>query len=244
MRLVDELEQRGQRLFRHRGSLPTLLLLPVVLAAVADAGRSHWSHRADLVWEIACFLVALSGLAIRVAVSGTVAEGTSGRNTSQRADDLNTTGAYSLVRHPLYLANFLVGIGLALQPRIWYLPLFVALLSVLYYERVIIAEEAFLEKKFGERFRAWAEAVPIVVPGRSAYVPTLIPFSWRAAVRREFYGTCAIVLIFFLLDVAEDLVHDRRLVLDSFWTPLLVAAIVAFLVLRSLKHGTDILRRR
>jgi len=244
MRMVEHLEEWGTLFFKRRGSLPTLIMLPILLLSLADFRYPFGSHAADLAWEIACFLVAMVGLALRVVVSGTVPEGTSGRNTEQqRADQLNTTGIYSIVRHPLYVANFLIGLGVALQPRVWYVPVIMALVFGLYYERIIIAEEAFLERKFGEAFRAWADAVPIAIPKWRAYVPSRLPFSVRGAVRREFYGLCAIITVFFVLDVLEDLVQERRLTFDAFWTPLFLIAMVAFFVLRAVKHKTDWLRR-
>jgi protein-S-isoprenylcysteine O-methyltransferase Ste14 len=243
MRLVDHFEALGTQLFRRRGTLPTLIMVPVVLAALADFGYPRGSHAADLGWEVACFLVSLLGLALRVVVSGTVPEGTSGRNTKQRADELNTTGVYSVVRHPLYLANFIIGMGVSLQVRVWYLPVIVGLLTWLYYERVIVAEEAFLEKRFGDRFRTWANAVPIAIPRWRGYTPSQLPFSLPAAVRREFYGFCMLIVVFFMLDILEDLVQERRLKIDPFWTSLVVVAVVGFFVLRTLKHRTNLLRR-
>jgi hypothetical protein len=185
------------------------------------------------------------GLAIRVNVSGTAPEGTSGRNVDrQRAEELNTTGLYSVVRHPLYLGNFLMGLGIALQPRVWYVPVIAALAFALYYERIIIAEEAFLERRFGDAFRTWAAAVPTIVPSWERYAPARLPFSWRAALRREFYGLFALAGIFWILDVLEDAVQQRQLVLDPLWTTIFAITLVAFFVLRDLKHRTDVLRRR
>jgi protein-S-isoprenylcysteine O-methyltransferase Ste14 len=244
MRMIDHLEAIGAQLFKRRGSLPTLILLPVLLLALADFRYPHGSQAADRVWEIVCFLIALVGLAIRVAVSGTAPEGTSGRNVDrQRADELNTTGIYSVVRHPLYVGNFIMGLGIALQPRVWYVPVIAGLAFALYYERVIIAEEAFLERRFGDAFRAWANSVPIVIPNWRGYQPARLAFSWRAAVRREFYGLAALVAIFFMLDLLEDLVQGA-LALDPLWTTLFVIMVAAFFVLRELKHRTDVLRRR
>lgn len=241
--MVEHLEESGRLFFQRRGSLPTVILLPVLLLSLADFRYPYGSPVADLAWEIVCFLIAMAGLAIRVVVSGTVPEGTSGRNTEQRADELNTTGVYSLVRHPLYVANFLMGLGVALQPRVWYVPVIMALVFALYYERIVLAEEIYLERKFGQAFLAWAAAVPMFVPSFKRYVPSRLPFSLPAAVRREYYGFCAIVAIFFLLDLLEDLVQQRRLSLDAFWTPMFLLAVVAFFVLRALKHKTDLLRR-
>jgi protein-S-isoprenylcysteine O-methyltransferase Ste14 len=243
MRMVEHLEQLGTLFFRRRGSLPSLIMLPVLFLSLADYRNPLGSRAWDLTWEIICFLVALAGLALRVLVSGTVPEGTSGRNTEQRADELNTTGVYSIVRHPLYVGNFLIALGVAMQPRVWYVPVIAALVFALYYERIIVAEEAFLDRKFGAVFRTWASTVPIAIPKWRAYQPSKLPFSARAALRREFYGLCAIIAAFFLLDLLEDLLEYHRLRFDMFWTPLFLLALLGFFVLRSLKHKTEWLRR-
>ncbi len=41
MRMTEELEKAGAWLFKRRGSLPTLILLPGVLIALADF---HYPH--------------------------------------------------------------------------------------------------------------------------------------------------------------------------------------------------------
>ena len=54
--------------------------------------------------------VSLLGEAIRIFTVGYAPRNTSGRNTitGQIADELNVTGIYSQLRHPLYLGNFLM----------------------------------------------------------------------------------------------------------------------------------------
>jgi protein-S-isoprenylcysteine O-methyltransferase Ste14 len=243
MRLAHYLEQSGATLFRRRGSLPTLILLPVWLAAGADF-IARGARTPPLVWEVFTFAVAASGLAVRFWISATVPEGTSGRNTErQRADELNTTGLYSVVRHPLYVANFIIYVGIALQPGVWYLPVILALVVALYYERVVLVEEAYLDREFGDAFRRWAESVPTFIPKWSGYVTPRLPFSVRAALRREFYGITALIIVFFLLDFLEDRVTVPGLALDPVWAPLGIAAIVGFFVMRFLKKRTAVLRR-
>jgi protein-S-isoprenylcysteine O-methyltransferase Ste14 len=218
MRLADRLSATGDVLFRWRSWLP-LLLVPLFLASFPGLGYPGGSHRLDLVWELACFSVAALGIAGRLLTSGTAPRGTSGRNTrEQKAAALNTTGPYSVVRHPLYLGNYLIGLGLSLFTRTWFLPVIVSLAALLYYERIAAREEQFLESRFGDAFRGWAARVPAVLPRLSAWRPSALPFSWSRALDREFYAIGEVTVAFFFLDIMEDWAVHGELTLDPVWT--------------------------
>ena len=102
-------------------------------------------------WGLFCLAVALVGLGVRAFTVGCVPERTSGRNTKEGhvANRLNVAGMYSIVRHPLYLGNFIIWIGVAMYCAVWWLVAIVALLFCVYYERIIFAEEEFLRYRFG-----------------------------------------------------------------------------------------------
>ncbi len=162
--IAEELPTTGDTLFRWRSYMP-LVLVPLFLLSVADDRPTT-----TFAWEVFSFLVALSGLAARAFVIGTAPHGTSARGTRRpTADSLSTRGAYSIVRHPLYVANTLVALGCALLSGTWYLPLIVVLLSFIYHERIAAREEAFLQTTFGDHFRAWASEVPAMIPAFGRY---------------------------------------------------------------------------
>ena len=118
MALREEFERTGNWLFRWRSYLP-LLLVGLFLVALTNFRYPIGSYELDRNWKIICLLISFSGLALRMYVVGCVPRGTSGRNvTEQRAEVLNTTGIYSLVRHPLYLGNFLIWFGIILSVRL------------------------------------------------------------------------------------------------------------------------------
>ena len=111
----------------------------------------------DMRDEIIFLAVSLLGQLIRIFTVGFAPKNTSGRNTvnGQIADELNTTGIYSLIRHPLYLGNFFMWLGPVLFLRsVGFLIVFF-LLYWLYYERIMFAEEQFLRRKFGEVYDKW-----------------------------------------------------------------------------------------
>ncbi|HVP79408.1 MAG TPA: isoprenylcysteine carboxylmethyltransferase family protein [Thermodesulfobacteriota bacterium] len=183
------------------------------------------------------------GLSVRSLTVGCVPRGTSGRGTKKRrADFLNTTGMYSIVRHPLYLGNYLIALGASLFPRMWFLPIIVSLAFILHYERVILSEEEYLQSRFGERFRAWAARVPIIIPRFRNYEPPSLSFSWKAALRREFYCVFGIITIFFVLDIIGDSVVYGKIAFEPFWGSLFIVGLGFFLIVRTLKKRTNLLK--
>jgi protein-S-isoprenylcysteine O-methyltransferase Ste14 len=238
MTLLDHLSHSGDLLFRWRSYLP-LLLLPVFLLALVDsplaAAPGSWAR----VWQVLCLLLSLAGLAIRVLTIGTAPPGTSERSTTDpRASALSMTGAYSVVRHPLYLGNTLVALGLACFPAVWYLPVITVLASLVYHERIAAREERFLEERFGDDFRRWADRVPAAVPVLSGYVPPATPFRWRRVLGREFHALLVIGAGFFLLDVARRLFLTGLVSADPLWIGVFAVTGAIFVVLLAIKKLT------
>src|SRR5688500_1805537 len=136
MTLRDEFERSGNWLFRRRSFLP-LLLLAVVLPALSQLEYPEGGNSQDLLWKALCLTIALAGLCVRIVVVGYAPNGTSGRNTREQvAETLNTSGPYAIVRHPLYLGNYLMWLGVALFARVWWCPVIISLAFWLYYERI------------------------------------------------------------------------------------------------------------
>jgi protein-S-isoprenylcysteine O-methyltransferase Ste14 len=242
MKLADHLSHSGDFLFRWRSYFP-LILLPAFALALADSPLGPVPGTWGRAWQISCLLISLSGLAIRVFTIGSAPAGTSERSTTDpRASTLNTTGAYSVVRHPLYLGNSLIVLGLACLPGVWYLPLIVALASVLYHERIAAREEKYLDERFGDEFRRWTEQVPAMVPAFGRYTPPAGAFRWRRVLDREFHALFVIGAGFFALDVGRRAMAAGRLSLDPLWTALVVMTGVVFVALTAVKKSTHWLR--
>jgi protein-S-isoprenylcysteine O-methyltransferase Ste14 len=219
------------------------LLSPIILLSFIGFSYRIGSPTFEFLWEVGCFLISLLGLSVRVLTVGTVPRGTSGRSTKRpRADVLNTTGMYSIVRHPLYLGNYLIVLGISLFPRTWALPIIVSLAFFLHYERVIFGEEKYLESKFGDKFRAWAAKVPIIIPRLKNYQRPELSFSWKAALRREFYGLFGIIGAFLGLDTFGDLIVYQKIQFDLIWMPLFIIGLIFFVIMEILKKKTHLLK--
>jgi protein-S-isoprenylcysteine O-methyltransferase Ste14 len=230
--IAEDLPAAGDVLFRWRSYMP-LALLPLFLFSLLD-DRAPTSFG----WELFSFVVALSGLVARAFVVGTAPHGTSTRGTRRpTADSLSTRGAYSVVRHPLYVANTLIALGCSLLSGTWYLPLIVVLLSFIYHERIAAREEAFLLSAFGDSFRAWAGEVPAMIPAFGRYRPSRVPFQLRKVIVQESHGLFAIGTAFLVLDTLEDSVRLGYFHVDPIWLAIFVATAIPFLVVVTAKKA-------
>jgi len=242
MALVNSWEKQGNFLFKYRGQFPVLLF---VLAIPFLFFTSEISSEHQLVWNVVALSVSIIGFLVRFYTIGTTPKGTSGRNTKEQiADYLNSTGIYSMVRHPLYLGNYLIWIGIAIFAYNLYFVVIVSLLFWLYYEKIMFAEERFLEKKFGEQYLKWSEGIPAFIPSCTNYTKTIIPLSVKSILRREYAGILATVIGFAFMDVVRWFVHTDNLNITPLVKDVLIVTIVLVFVLRSLKHYTNILSEK
>lgn len=241
MALSHELERVGNWFFRWRSYLP-LLLLGLFLLALADFTYLTQHHHLNRLWELFCLAVATLGLLIRILTVGYVPRGTSGRNTRRQvAETLNTTGMYSIVRHPLYVGNFIMWVGISLFFHLWWFTLLIALIFWIYYEKIMYAEEAFLAKKFGPQFLRWAEKTPLFIPQLSLWQAPEMEFSWKSALKREYASFFAMIAIFTALKVLSGFWVERTLILDPIWTGIFLSSLAFYLAVRLLKKKTPLL---
>jgi protein-S-isoprenylcysteine O-methyltransferase Ste14 len=240
MPLREEMESTGHWLFRWRSYLP-LALLALVLAVVwtgVDAHARSWYPE----WLAFCLAVAVAGLVIRALTVAHVPAGTSGRQTSgQVAEHLNTGGMYSLVRHPLYVGNFLMWLGPALYPGNVWLAVVVVLVFWLYYERIMFAEEEYLRRAYGQSYEQWAQQIPAFIPRLHGWKPPALPFSFRTVLRRELSSFFGMVSVFTVIELVNNLAHGRP-ALGRAWQIFFAAGLVVFLLLAFLKRRTRVLR--
>jgi protein-S-isoprenylcysteine O-methyltransferase Ste14 len=237
MALVHEFENSGNWLFRRRGWLPVFLV-------VAGIIMMYLVNRQALIFDLRdemIFLgVSVFGEIIRVITVGYAARNTSGRNTTsgQIADELNVTGIYSIVRHPLYVGNFFMWLGPVLFLRsVWFAVVF-CLIYWLYYERIMFAEEQFLRRKFGDEYDRWSEKVSAFIPFYFKFVKPKLKFSLRSVLSREYNSFLNIFVIFAILDICRNYFLTEKLFFTKVWIWLLAGAAAVWLILRSINKYT------
>ena len=150
----------------HAVLLPVWVAIWIVVALVTRLWRDLSFYRADWTWIAAILLFACgiylysqSGKNFSAKQLGGLPE-IHGRNREQR---LVTDGIRSRVRHPVYLAHLCemlawsTGTGLAVC---WVLTTFAVVTGAV----MIRMEDAELEKRFGDSYRAYRRSVPAVLP--------------------------------------------------------------------------------
>lgn len=245
MPLREEFTRTGDLLFRGRSYLP-LLIIGLFLIALRNFKYPQHNQALDLPWEMFCLAISLSGLGIRVFTTSHTPRRTSGRNTKKQvAETLNITGMYSMVRHPLYLGNFFVWLGISLHLRAWWAALIALLLFWIYYERIMFAEEEFLREQFGEAYLRWANRTPAFLPKFRNWRRPDLPFSVKAAISREYTTFIVIIATFTALDIIEDRIAKSRFIAEDWlWVILFLSSCGLYLLVRILKKKTKLLRVR
>jgi protein-S-isoprenylcysteine O-methyltransferase Ste14 len=181
MLLKDRFVHAGNTLFRYRGA-QFLLMIPVFALY-----RSNLVHTQDsIAYSALCVAVAACGMIVRAMTVGFVTNLTSGRNTlHQVAEELNSTGAYSIVRNPLYVGNYLILLAALMIAQSAQIVFLGTIVFAAFYTPIIFTEEAFLVDKFRERFSDYARGVNCIVPSLKNYRPPSAPFSFKMLLKRE-----------------------------------------------------------
>jgi protein-S-isoprenylcysteine O-methyltransferase Ste14 len=244
MALQETFEKQGNWLFKNRGYMPFIIIVPGILwYSYLLFNKQIFVNDWRLDFLFLC--IGFAGLAVRIFTVGFTPKGTSGRNTSegQIAEQLNTSGIYSIVRHPLYLGNFLMWLAPMLvlaAADVWF-ALFTCAFFWIYYEKIMYAEEQFLRKKFGQSYIDWANKTPAFFPKFSQYRKSNLTFSLKNALKREHNGFFNLVLIMTLFRVIGYAITTRKFYLDTPWIIIFSTTFVIFVLLRIIKKCTKIL---
>jgi protein-S-isoprenylcysteine O-methyltransferase Ste14 len=248
MRLSDRFGHDGALLFRWRSYVPVLLLavsIPAFPETVAI--ENHIGEAFAHAWVYFCIAISYAGLLMRCLTIGFVPAGTSGRGTKRlKAEVLNTTGMYSIVRNPLYLGNFLAMLGLAMSLMVWWLVGVFILAYWLYIERIIWTEEEFLSAKFGQSYDEWCARTPAFIPNFALWKPAGLCFSGKTVLRREYHGVLAVAAAYFCIEAILDLGFERQdwrmwVAEDYVWAYLFMTGSIIYVFLMFVKKRTRLL---
>ena len=249
MALQQEFEQQGNWLFKYRGQLPVVILVVQLVLYYLQAHDNQlptddavMPASAAFQWNLICLAVVLIGQFVRCMVIGYTPRNTSGRNTKKQvADVVNSTGIYSVVRHPLYLGNFFMWLGVAMiSQNIAFVAIFV-LVFWLFYERIMYAEEQFLTRTHGDAYSSWASSVPAFIPSLSGWKPSPRDFSLRNVLKRESVGFLNIFICFYLTSLTASFARGTGFQKSDPWLLMLIVSGVITAVIYILRKWTKVL---
>ena len=244
MALVQSFEKQGNFLFKYRGQFPVLLfILSVPFIYLTD--YTLINYKESNIFMLTAIIISVLGFFVRFYTIGTTPKGTSGRNTKEQvADVLNSSGMYSMLRHPLYLGNYLIWLGISLASFNIYFAVIMSLLFWIYYERIMFAEERFLERKFGSNYLNWASKLPAFFPSILNFKKSDTKFSIITVLRREYASVLAAVLGFTFIEVLRTYFSTDNWIISDCTLDILCCTFVVVVILRSLKHYTRLLEEK
>ena len=180
-----------EEVFRLRGAIWTAFFVAVAFFASPTPG--------GLLMGIP-FVIA--GQGVRFWAAGTI-----GRYRGEKvsARGLVTWGPYAWCRNPLYVGNFLIGLGWSVMASVYVVPAYAAAFFVVYFVGIVPLEENFLSSTFGEAYLRYRTRVPSFIPKQPQTQSLGGPFSFDVLWKSERYsflvtlfGTLILVLKTFL----------------------------------------------
>ena len=82
---------------------------------------------------------------------------------------LQTQGPYSITRNPLYFGSFCLAFSVTLFLKSLTLLFLTGIVGFIYAQKIVKIEEIWLEKKFGEKFKAYCRSTPRFLPSWKKY---------------------------------------------------------------------------
>lgn len=178
----------GNLFFRVRDALfPAIFVLLFLFTRPAFFLGNEFYDRV-VVW--AGLATALAGQCLRLAVIGFAYIKRGGKEGKVYADDLVIEGFYAHTRNPMYVANYLMTVGLGLMYGSPWVYFFVIPFFTYVYLSIVVAEENFLRGKFGPAYDEYCRKVNRFVPDFRGLRQSLEKFNydWKKVIRKE-YGT-------------------------------------------------------
>ena len=244
MALIQSMEKQGNFLFKYRGQFPVILFV-LVVPFIYITDYDNISQEIQTFCLSFAVFFSFIGFLVRFYTIGTTPEGTSGRNTNKQvANILNSTGMYSVVRHPLYLGNYFIWLGIAISTFNIFFIVIMSLLFWLYYERIIFAEERFLERKFGDEYLNWSNTLPAFIPTLFNFKRSDTPFSIITVLRREYASVLACVIGYVFIELFRTYFTTNNWKVSILSLQFLVIVLILVVILKLLKSYTTMLREK
>ncbi len=152
----------GEKRLSHFGIGPMIAVPSLLYTVAALLAGSKWPNIFILDW-LPQAVRAIGGVLMIVGVGLWLAAIPTVMRAYNR-DQLVTSGAYALVRHPMYAGWITLAFpGFALVMRSWPM-LLTPVIAYAIFRRMIYRENEYLEQRFGQAYRDYQQRVNEVVP--------------------------------------------------------------------------------
>lgn len=198
----------GNFLFRYRNMM--FFVVGIILVFSTKPGFIFDSAFYDNCMDGVGFAIAISGQVLRALVIGKDYIKRGGRDKKITADRFVQGGIFSHSRNPLYFGNILIIIGMGIIYNSTWGYILSYSFFIFGYLAIVMAEEDFLGRKFGEEYEKYCNTVPRFIPRFSGIRNTLSSgsFDWLRFIRKEYNMMCIWVSSVVVLAMWEKIVHS------------------------------------
>jgi protein-S-isoprenylcysteine O-methyltransferase Ste14 len=162
------------------------------LAAVAVLLLARPTFRSILLG----FLISVLGLIVRTWACGHI----------QKEAKLSMSGPYKYTRNPLYLGNLIIGIGVTVGSRSWWVFGIFCFYFIVFYPVIIVIEKQKMEKLFPKQYKKFKQ-VPLFIPSLK---PMLLQdkkkFKWSLFLDNREYRAIVGVILFWTAMIIKIIV--------------------------------------
>ncbi|CAA9197759.1 hypothetical protein FLACOL7796_01832 [Flavobacterium collinsii] len=214
MALQEEFEKQSLWLLKYGKTFPYIMLIVGYLLLLKSEkypdGLVLRQSSYENLYEALCLGLSLSGCILRIITMGYTPSAKLPDHKGISTSHHYVFGAYSIVRHPLYLANFIIWLGMIIiTGDFWFIIAF-GLLYFIYLERIMMAKEKQLKSKFGFKYSRWAENVPAILPNVWLYKKPHSAFNWEKISQRETGRLCSTFFIFFVFEISCQVMEGKN----------------------------------
>ncbi len=163
--MSDTMTEQSTRVARQRADSPGVRIPPPLVYIIALVVGYFLQSRFPLPFipqpyaMIAGDVALALGIALALTSIVTMLRGKGTVNTNAASQALVTTGVYRFSRNPMYVSNTLLYIGFALLLGLTWALIFLPLPLIYTQVAVILPEERFLTRHFGDAYRAYQARV-------------------------------------------------------------------------------------
>jgi len=161
--------------------------------AVVLLARSTWTS------ILLGVLISFFGLAVRAWASGHLS----------KEKKLAVSGPYRYSRNPLYVGNFLLGIGIVVGVRSWWvLGLFIIYYGI-FYPLIIRRERERMRELFPQQYEEYGRRVPLFLPSIRKHLPVRGKWSRSLYMQNKEYRALQGTILIWLVLAAKLFILNR-----------------------------------